>query len=157
MKLTVNCDWCGKPIERFPSQLKKHNFCSRTCLSAFSSRSKNPTGYAKLKDYTGMSEHMHDLNEEMNPERMNFYTRTRLRQARLNTGQGKTYAKTYGRATHRLAAAQKLKRPLRPGEVVHHIDGNKRNNSPENLMVFSSQAEHAAWHMVQCRKEGDAK
>lgn len=39
-----------------------------------------------------------------------------------------------------------LGRPLERGEVVHHIDRNKRNNEPENLMVFPSQAHHAAWH-----------
>lgn len=33
-----------------------------------------------------------------------------------------------------------------PGEVVHHINGDKRDNRPENLRVFSSQAEHARWH-----------
>ena len=32
-----------------------------------------------------------------------------------------------------------LGRPLLPGEVVHHINGDNR---PENLRVFSSQAEH---------------
>lgn len=35
---------------------------------------------------------------------------------------------------------------LHPGEVVHHINGDKRDNRPENLRVFSSQAEHARWH-----------
>jgi hypothetical protein len=43
-------------------------------------------------------------------------------------------------------AAQMLGRPLLSGEVVHHIDRDKRNNRPENLMVFASQKEHAAWH-----------
>lgn len=38
------------------------------------------------------------------------------------------------------------------GEVVHHIDRDKRNNAPENLEVFSSQKEHALLH----QKEGDA-
>ena len=48
--------------------------------------------------------------------------------------------------TLRVVAEQLLGRPLRPGEVVHHIDGNKRNNRSENLRVFSSQAEHAKFH-----------
>lgn len=89
---------------------------------------------------------MKTMNEEMNPFRMNPETRRKLRESRLNTGEGKSYEKTYGRHTHRIVAEQKIGRKLRPGEVVHHIDGNKRNNCPENLMVFPSQHEHAEWH-----------
>ena len=47
---------------------------------------------------------------------------------------------------HILVAESKLGRPLYENEVVHHIDGNKLNNSPDNLMVFSSQREHDKWH-----------
>lgn len=36
---------------------------------------------------------------------------------------------------HRLLAEQALGRPLKRNEVVHHIDGNKLNNKPSNLMV----------------------
>lgn len=63
--------------------------------------------------------------------------------AKMNTGQTDSYRKTNGRHTHRIVAEQILGRPLLPGEVVHHINGDKR---PENLRVFSSQAEHARWH-----------
>lgn len=40
---------------------------------------------------------------------------------------------------HRLILAKKLGRPLQKGEVVMHIDGDKWNNKPENLMVGDSK------------------
>lgn len=43
---------------------------------------------------------------------------------------------------HRLVMEKKIGRCLRPKEVVHHIDRNKRNNSVENLELFSSEFEH---------------
>ena len=47
---------------------------------------------------------------------------------------------------HILAAESKLGRYLRAGEVVHHVDFNKRNNDPSNLMVFASSADHSFYH-----------
>ncbi len=43
---------------------------------------------------------------------------------------------------HKLVAEASLGRPLAPGEVVHHMDGDRKNNSPDNLKVFSNQGEH---------------
>lgn len=48
--------------------------------------------------------------------------------------------------SHRDVAREMLGRPLLIGEVVHHIDENRANNSPLNLMVFKSQSDHAAFH-----------
>ncbi len=79
----------------------------------------------------------------------------KLRNYRLGTGAGKTYTKTYGKHTHRIIAEQKLGRPLLPGEIVHHMDENKRNNHPDNLQVFANQAEHARWHAI-CGKSNNA-
>lgn len=39
---------------------------------------------------------------------------------------------------HQLVAESKLKRYLKKGEVVHHIDFNKSNNSPDNLIVLTN-------------------
>lgn len=47
-------------------------------------------------------------------------------------------------ATHRLVMERELGRYLLPEEVVHHIDGDIRNNAPENLALFASNAEHLA-------------
>lgn len=152
-KIEIRCDWCGKAIRRYPCQMKAHNFCSRDCLAAFSSKDKNPDGYSDLKDYTNISVHCTNMNQTLNSKRMTPGTRGKLRYARLGTGEGRTYTKVYGRHEHRVVAEQMLGRPLKPGEVVHHLDGNKRNNAPENLMVFASQAEHVLWH----KKAGDLK
>lgn len=72
--------------------------------------------------------------------------------AQRGRGSGKSYPKLYGRHAHRVIAEQKLGRPLKAGEVVHHEDENKLNYSPENLTALPSQAEHARLHACKPRK-----
>lgn len=47
---------------------------------------------------------------------------------------------------HRVVAETKLGRRLLPGELVHHLDGCKTNNDPDNLEVHASIAEHSVHH-----------
>lgn len=47
---------------------------------------------------------------------------------------------------HIIVMEKTIGRYLLPGEVVHHVDGNKENNNPENLMLFSSHTEHMKIH-----------
>jgi len=56
---------------------------------------------------------------------------------------------------HRIIAATIMKRGLKKGEVVHHIDINCLNNDPSNLYIFPSSREHKAYH--QALKYGYAK
>jgi len=48
---------------------------------------------------------------------------------------------------HILVAEKALGKPLPPGAEVHHLDENRRNNKPNNLVICPSRAYHKLLHM----------
>jgi len=54
---------------------------------------------------------------------------------------------------HRWVAVKKKGRNLKPDEVVHHIDGNKKNNNPKNLLICT-QEEHERLHFYNLERWG---
>ena len=71
-----------------------------------------------------------------------------------NNNKGKTYIDENGyrrfsdsnKLVHRYVVEKKIGRKLRQGEIVHHINRNKLDNSPENLEIFANQEEHEKHH-----------
>lgn len=50
-----------------------------------------------------------------------------------------------GRSVHVVTMEQRIGRRLKPDEVVHHIDGDRSNNNPNNLALMTRSA-HARLH-----------
>lgn len=82
----------------------------------------------------------------------NFVTPEQVRRERNRDAQPKlgrcsrnTYRKSFGLHEHRRVMERLLGRKLTSDEVVHHIDGDKHNNKPENLKVLTRR-EHIALH-----------
>lgn len=48
---------------------------------------------------------------------------------------------------HRILAQRVLGRPLPPKAEVHHVDGDRNNNTPSNLVICPDHAYHALLHL----------
>ena len=67
--------------------------------------------------------------------------------AKVLVGEGHHLADSKGYAyEHKVIAEKVLGRRLKPGEIVHHKDGDKTNNSAENIEALPSIAHHLFLH-----------
>lgn len=114
-----NCHTCGKVFTHRRDR-PDSKFCSKPCqVKWWSQLTYSPEQYLEWGRKSG--------------------------DAQRGKGEGKAYRKLYGRHEHRVIAEQKLGRPLKRGEIVHHKDENILNNDPSNLQVMT-QAEHMRLH-----------
>lgn len=152
---SVKCTWCGKEFYRYDSQIRTHNFCCNTHRISwwrkYTLEVINVKGHCKGVKRPDLSllnkAKTGNKNPMSRPE-----VRKKVGDVQHDRGEGKSYRKLNKYHEHRLVVEQKIGRPLRSDEIVHHIDGNKRNNSLNNLMICT-RAEHARIHFS--KKVGD--
>ena len=66
----------------------------------------------------------------------------------------KVYAPNHSRAVgsyvfeHLLVMEEKIGRPVKLGEIVHHVNGDPLDNRPKNLMLLPNQKSHAYYHRM---------
>jgi len=134
----TKCKLCSKILTT------RKVYCSRLCQNRYQAKFKN-----------GFKGKHHSV-ETKNKMRKNHLGRI-FRNKNTKTKDGHGYIFIYRPNNldcnkigyireHRFVMAEHLQRRLLKSEIVHHIDSDRSNNKIENLMLFSSQKEHVAFH-----------
>jgi hypothetical protein len=66
---------------------------------------------------------------------------------RRSPSDGRGYRNINGKGEHVLVAERALGRPLPAGAVVHHVNCDKSDNRPENLVICPGTLYHALIHV----------
>ena len=130
-QVRVRCSLCGKPYLKEETRVRENNFCCKAHLRSWNSR--------RMSEYNRLTNPMN---------RPGGVLESRIRRGRelRGRGEGKTYPKLLGKHEHRQIVETLLGRALKASEVVHHLDGNKSNNDPDNLVALPSQSVHCKAH-----------
>ncbi len=157
-KVAITCAVCGKVKMLSPSQ-SDQKYCSHSCaITARNLTDANPSYSRDVsgeknpmygKGFKGADNPMYGKRGEECPNwkggrkvRKDGYTLVRAPDDHPHPSDahhGRKYI-----LEHRLVMEQHIGRYLEPTEVVHHIDGNPRNNDISNLRLYASQSEHIA-------------
>ncbi len=157
----IACAHCGKEFYRKPSQVADARCCSRKCNAE--NRRTNPINTPRPCKVCGTvftparhrwsavyCSHRCIWVGTRGPEwnaKVGREGATKSGDTQRYRGDAKTYVKRGGRHEHRVVMESILGRPLAFEEIVHHIDGDKHNNHPDNLVVLT-RAQHMLEHGI---------
>jgi hypothetical protein len=159
------CEQCGAEFLAFAATVKKGGgkFCCRSCHDSNLSARKRAAKPRQICEMCGKAFVAQSCRVKVGLARFcsrACHAQSRIGQTRATPQNGRTISSAgyvvvltdvnQRRYEHRLVMERILGRPLARNEVVHHIDGNKQNNLPENLRVLTP-SEHTLLHGTQGR------
>lgn len=164
--ITASCENCGKEFQTWPCRLERGGgrYCSRKRAGDMR-RGKRFTEEHRAKIATALTRGHHKACDQCGklfwvkpsePARFcshpccGAWQSEHLSGPRSSRWKGGVMANGYrmiGRKLeHRQIIESLLERPLEQDETVHHIDEDRANNDPKNLMLFASKGCHRAHH-----------
>ncbi len=162
MPVTRHCVICGKSFLARPIQVRagQGKYCSISCRKEGQKGAGNPFFG---KHHSEESKRKWRETRNMNDS---WLTRERHHQWKggITTNEGYLLRRVSGKKIylHREEIEKATGRQLSANEIVHHINGDKQQNDPDNLMIVT-RGEHAKIHCDErvrdcsgrfCGKEG---
>lgn len=140
-RIVLTCSRCGSDVERYASQVAKKQtkrvFCT-ACFLFARTRGLKPRRYG-----TSIVELKRMHNGQ--PVRMDSHGYPYIFEPTFSADRQWSGLPKGWHFEHRVVMSRTLGRPFQRDEHVHHINGDKTDNRPENLRVLSRQA-HKTLH-----------
>jgi endogenous inhibitor of DNA gyrase (YacG/DUF329 family) len=134
--IEVTCEICGKKFQRYKCMVKgNHIFCSTECKTKIPWNKGKPWSEEVKVKFQGKRECISGANHP-------FWKGGRRIEP---DGYITIWTPEGDKAEHRLVMEQKLGRPLTSDEIVHHINGIRDDNRPENLQL-TNISNHLSGH-----------
>ena len=139
MKLIKKCEFCKKEFKTYSCVINRGRgrgkYCSKKCCDL--ARKGKPTWNKGIK--------MPQISGQNNPHWKGGKTIHSEGYIYVNVQNHPFNHKNYV-YEHRLVMEQILGRYLKPKETIHHKNGVRNDNRPENLMLFNTRSEHLRYH-----------